>query len=911
MHTTVPDLRLLGRRSFFLFASVTLVLQFLMPWLPVAHASGTALTFFNSDGRQPLSGIPSQVANVAVRDGIMSGAGADGHLYTSIGSDMPVPSLDHVAKAFVARRVGFVIKDDGTLWSWGDGSRIGRLNDQGTGANEDDPNPGQITSLPPLQDISISPDHVLALDTSGHVWAWGANYVQQLGINTDCPYSTHRPDCDTTTQYVPVQVPGLSNVQSIQAGYGSSLATTANGSPLFWGTVCPVETLWPVYPTPSVYPGLEDAKQVLVDDCSLTYLTNGGEVYTLGFQGIHALPPLRIDLPAITSIATDGWDNRVALSTVGVAYRYSQAYNDSTSSSTPIGNIGLNATYYSLNPFQFMPDGLREQGGVVVANYVPQLPGDTIYYQTENSQGPLLDYTSLDGLTHGSTAIHQTQANLSFDGTRVAYVRNCRIYTANIDGSNEVDVTANHTQPGSSACEQQPVWSSDGAKLAVFYGDESGTAEYAMNANGSGFHLLLTNSADATWSPDGTKLAVDHFMDDGTAQVVIVNVDGTNAMPLPNGGNYYSFPAWSPDGTKIAYEFQANDPEASYIPMSLHVMSTDGTGDTTLFATTDPDSLADITWSPDSSRLAVVYGTNVGASIRVISASGGSFTPVVASANYIGPMRWLHQDITSPTDTTAPILGTPAWSLNPKPTTGTSTLTIPATDDMSGVARAEYFIGDTDPGQGNGATVTLGNVGTGNLSANLTTSFGSNFPTGVYKISVRAQDTAGNWSTPISDYLVVYDPAGPKFTGKRTIAPSLANGDVLPGLIGPSQTDTANFGFSVKYNNQEQINANSDFQFSYTTGTKCNNPAKAANCHSLSLNATSIAWLATQGPNLSMGVFQGTGRLAVDGVTSTITFRVTGQDGTRLNPTANDQLQVQIYNQTDNTKSPAITGDFV
>ncbi len=258
-------------------------------------------------------------------------------------------------------------------------------------------------------------------------------------------------------------------------------------------------------------------------------------------------------------------------------------------------------------------------------------------------------------------------------------------------------------------------------------------------------------------------------------------------------------------------------------------------------------------------------------------------------------------------DTLPPALGTPAWSNNPKPTTGTTTLTVPATDDLSGIAQAEYFIGDTDPGQGNGATMTLSNEQTGSggaiTSADLTATFGTDFPTGVYKISVRAQDTAGNWSTPVSDYLVVYDPSGPKFTGKRTIVPHLSNGDVLPGLISSSQTDTAKFGFSVKYNNQGQINANSDMQFSYSTGTHCNNPSKAANCHDLNLNATQISWLTTQGTNNSTGIFQGTANVTIDSTTTQVTFRVTGVDGERLSAAASDQFQLQIFNLGDNPNS--------
>jgi hypothetical protein len=247
----------------------------------------------------------------------------------------------------------------------------------------------------------------------------------------------------------------------------------------------------------------------------------------------------------------------------------------------------------------------------------------------------------------------------------------------------------------------------------------------------------------------------------------------------------------------------------------------------------------------------------------------------------------------APQDSVPPTLGTFAWSLNPKTITQTTTLTIPVNDDSSGVAAGEYFIGDIDPGQGNGATMNWDGT-------SLTSTFGTDFPTGVYKISVRAVDNAGNWNDPVSDYLVVYNPDGPRMTGKKSIVPSVSSGDILPGLIATNQTDKATFGFSIKYNNQGIISTNSDLQFKYSTGTHCNNPGKAQNCHSLELNATSIAWLTMQSTNNSTGIFQGTGTLVLDGVTSTVIFRITGVDGERLSPTASDQFQIKVYNQSDN-----------
>jgi hypothetical protein len=245
-------------------------------------------------------------------------------------------------------------------------------------------------------------------------------------------------------------------------------------------------------------------------------------------------------------------------------------------------------------------------------------------------------------------------------------------------------------------------------------------------------------------------------------------------------------------------------------------------------------------------------------------------------------------------DKTAPVLGAFTWSGagSVKALSESSTLTFPVSDGLSGVAGGEYFIGNADPGVGNGATVTVAN---GTVAIHT----GTDYPTGVFKLTIRIKDNAGNWSSISSDYLVVYDPAQDslRMTGKRAVIPSLGNGDVLPGLIAPGQNDKATFGFSVRYDKNGQINRNSDMQLEYETGTKCSakDKTKAINCHHLGLNAATIEWFTTQGDNNSTGIFQGTGLLNVDGQTTTVRFRITGVDGERLSSDAKDLVGIQIF----------------
>lgn len=90
-------------------------------------------------------------------------------------------------------------------------------------------------------------------------------------------------------------------------------------------------------------------------------------------------------------------------------------------------------------------------------------------------------------------------------------------------------------------------------------------------------------------------------------------------------------------------------------------------------------------------------------------------------------------------DMTKPTTGAATWSDNPITPGNNTTLSVPTTDELSGVAGGEYFIG-TDPGEGGGAAMNFN-------SSILTATFGANLATGTYNIGVRSLDSAGNWST--------------------------------------------------------------------------------------------------------------------------------------------------------------------
>jgi alpha-tubulin suppressor-like RCC1 family protein len=72
-------------------------------------------------------------------------------------------------------------------------------------------------------DIAVGTDFSCALTATGDVWCWGDHSYGQLGIGT------------TTMSNVPVQVTGLSNVQSMSAGSTHVCAIDASNALWCWG----------------------------------------------------------------------------------------------------------------------------------------------------------------------------------------------------------------------------------------------------------------------------------------------------------------------------------------------------------------------------------------------------------------------------------------------------------------------------------------------------------------------------------------------------------------------------------------------------------------------------------------------------------------------------------------------------
>jgi len=123
------------------------------------------------------------------------------------------------------------LKDDGTVWAWGDNG-YGVLGD---GTTDPSYTPVQVLGpegvgvLTGMTAIAAGSIHTVTLKDDGTVWAWGYNYKGQLGDGTTDP------------SYTPVQVLGpegvgvLTGMTAIAAGWYHTVALKEDRTVWAWG----------------------------------------------------------------------------------------------------------------------------------------------------------------------------------------------------------------------------------------------------------------------------------------------------------------------------------------------------------------------------------------------------------------------------------------------------------------------------------------------------------------------------------------------------------------------------------------------------------------------------------------------------------------------------------------------------
>lgn len=154
-------------------------------------------------------------------------------LYGVVGESVPA-RLDRVGGVRSARGAfdtSAVLTAEGVVWTWGNNlyGQLGRTGGIGErlGGERD---PARVGGLRGVASLSVGDDVVLAVDSSGTVWAWGADGDGQLGrgegsVEYDLGYLS----------VTPRPVVGLPPAVAAAAGAGFAVAVDASGAVWAWG----------------------------------------------------------------------------------------------------------------------------------------------------------------------------------------------------------------------------------------------------------------------------------------------------------------------------------------------------------------------------------------------------------------------------------------------------------------------------------------------------------------------------------------------------------------------------------------------------------------------------------------------------------------------------------------------------
>lgn len=188
----------------------------------------------------------------------------DGAATRKSSTPVRVAGLSGITQVAAGTLDGYALDSTGHIWAWGDGWN-GALGD-GTGRSSDVP--VRVKGLSDAAQISAVDDYASALDAHGHVWSWGDGDAGELG------------DGSTKTSNVPVRVSGLSGITQVSG----STALDGQGHVWDWGWALDGELgigipLKKEYDVPMEVSGLSGITQIATGHA----LDSQGRVWSWGF----------------------------------------------------------------------------------------------------------------------------------------------------------------------------------------------------------------------------------------------------------------------------------------------------------------------------------------------------------------------------------------------------------------------------------------------------------------------------------------------------------------------------------------------------------------------------------------------------------------------------------------------------
>ena len=273
-----------------------------------------------------------------------------------------------------------ILKEDGTVWTWGANSN-GQLGD-GTTTNRREP--VQVTEIEDVIQVAAKGNHTVALKSDGTVWSWGYNLYGQLGNGS----------ATVIGEKVPVQAVDLDHVIQIASGNNHTVALKSDGTVYAWGHNINGQLGDGTNANrhkPTQVKGLTDIIEIAAGHEHTVALKSDGTVYIWGDNYYGQLgngtyedknePILVAGLSGVSKVAA-GHEHTVALKSDGTVYAW--GYNEN-------GELGDGTTDNKLAPTQVA--GLSGVIQVAVGEYhtVALKSDGTVYGWGRNGYGMLGD----------------------------------------------------------------------------------------------------------------------------------------------------------------------------------------------------------------------------------------------------------------------------------------------------------------------------------------------------------------------------------------------------------------------------------------------------------------------------------------------------------------------------------------
>lgn len=234
-----------------------------------------------------------------------------GNTYVNADSSSSEKSTVGWSKIAVGIIHSLAIKEDGTVWAWGDNSwgQIGNGDRGGNVSSLKVLSPVQVKGIRDVIAIAAGGSHSLAVKKDGTVWAWGGNLNGVLGNGkeTFMESTKKHPEGEVignNDQTLPVQVFGISDVVAVAANHSVSYALKKDGTIWGWGFVSRPNSTSPIQ-----LEGWFDVISITTK-YNLLALKSDGTVWTYDSKGVPSKIEGLINIKAIadsggTSYAID------------------------------------------------------------------------------------------------------------------------------------------------------------------------------------------------------------------------------------------------------------------------------------------------------------------------------------------------------------------------------------------------------------------------------------------------------------------------------------------------------------------------------------------------------------------------------------------------------------------------------